>query len=136
MFEINENNIPLIPIKEDFFVKKNINLFLLREDLIHPQISGNKWRKLKYNIQEAKEKGFDTILTFGGAFSNHIAATSAAGKEFGFKTFGIIRGNEVNNSTLDLATEKHYKRQLKIHEKFKKLEETSKTNFDKEVSDF
>ncbi|PCJ01433.1 MAG: 1-aminocyclopropane-1-carboxylate deaminase [Flavobacteriales bacterium] len=98
-------NIPLQQVQENLFEEKNIQLFILREDLIHPQISGNKWRKLKYNIQEAKEKGFDTILTFGGAFSNHIAATATAGKEFGFKTIGIIRGNEVNNSTLDLATE-------------------------------
>ena len=105
---INENNIPLEKIKEDFLKEKNIQLYILREDLTHPEISGNKWRKLKYNIIEAQEKGFDTILTFGGAFSNHIAATAAAGKKYGLKTIGIIRGEEhlPLNPTLLLA-QKH-----------------------------
>ena len=76
-------------------IKKNI--FLKPEYLNHKYISGNKYRKLKYNILEAKSKRFSTILTFGGAFSNHIAATAAAGKEFGFKTIGIIRGEELKN---------------------------------------
>ena len=55
-------NIPLQQVQENLFEEKNIQLFILREDLIHPQISGNKWRKLKYNIQEAKEKGFDFFI--------------------------------------------------------------------------
>lgn len=78
------------------------NLYLKRDDLIHEKISGNKWRKLKYNIIEAKEKGIKRLLTFGGAYSNHIHAFAYAGKLFGFETIGIIRGefaNE-NNSTL------------------------------------
>ena len=88
--------------------KYNIELFIKREDKIHPVISGNKYRKLKYNLIEAKEKGFKTLLTFGGAFSNHIAATAYAGKEYRFKTIGIIRGEELegkikNNQTLDFA---------------------------------
>ena len=62
--------------------------------LIHPTISGNKWRKLKYNLIEAKKLGQKTLLTFGGAFSNHIHATASAGKIFGFNTIGIIRGEE------------------------------------------
>lgn len=105
MFNINQNNISLTPIFEDFFTTKNIQLFVLREDLIHPEISGNKWRKLKYNCIEAKEKGFKQLLTFGGAYSNHIAATAAAGREFGFNTIGIIRGEEALplNNTLQLA---------------------------------
>ncbi|MFN3403921.1 MAG: 1-aminocyclopropane-1-carboxylate deaminase/D-cysteine desulfhydrase [Cytophagaceae bacterium] len=82
-----------------------VHLFLKREDLIHPNISGNKWWKLKYNLEQAKKEGKDTILTFGGAYSNHIHATAAAGKEFGMKTIGIIRGEELNadNSTLKFA---------------------------------
>ena len=80
-----------------------MELYVLREDLIHPEISGNKWRKLKFNIVEAKEKGFESVVTFGGAYSNHIAATAAAGKYFGLKTIGIIRGEEVSNATLNLA---------------------------------
>ena len=73
-----------------------------REDLIHPVISGNKWRKLKYNLLQADHLNKDTILTFGGAFSNHIYAVAEAGKKFGFKTIGIIRGEEHPpiNSTL------------------------------------
>lgn len=75
--------------------KNGVELHIKREDLIHPIISGNKFRKLKYNISEAETKGFSTLLTFGGAFSNHIAATAAAGKAFGFKTIGVIRGEEL-----------------------------------------
>ncbi len=105
--EVNENNIPLEKIEEDFLTRKKINLYVLREDLIHSEISGNKWRKLKYNIEEAKKRGHHQLLTFGGAYSNHIAATAAAGKIFGFKTIGIIRGEETLplNSTLQLVKE-------------------------------
>jgi len=99
--------IPLQQVKLDFLEEKNIQLYVLREDLINPTISGNKWRKLFYNLQEAKHQGKNQLLTFGGAFSNHIAATAAAGKQFGFKTIGIIRGEEhlPLNPTLQLAYE-------------------------------
>ncbi|MGE0562180.1 MAG: 1-aminocyclopropane-1-carboxylate deaminase/D-cysteine desulfhydrase [Flavobacteriales bacterium] len=107
MSEINENNIPIQEVVEDFLAERNIRLFVLREDLIHQEISGNKWRKLKYNIQEAKNQGFNRIVTFGGAYSNHIAATAAAGKHFGIETIGIIRGEETLplNITLQFAAE-------------------------------
>jgi 1-aminocyclopropane-1-carboxylate deaminase len=84
-----------------------VSLSIKRDDLIHPHISGNKWRKLKYNLQEAREQGQHTLLTFGGAYSNHIAATAAAGNAFGFKTIGLIRGEEHQplNPTLQLAKE-------------------------------
>ena len=85
--------------------EKEINLFVLRLDLVHPYISGNKWFKLKYNLEEARKQGKKTLVTFGGAYSNHIIA-AAAGKEFGFKTIGIIRGEELNeddNSVLQFA---------------------------------
>ena len=74
---------------------------------MHPEISGNKWRKLKYNLIEAKKRRLATLLTFGGAYSNHIHATAAAGKTFGFKTIGIIRGEQphVLNPTLQYAKE-------------------------------
>jgi 1-aminocyclopropane-1-carboxylate deaminase len=89
---------------------KNISLFMRREDLIHPFISGNKFRKLKYNLVQAKAENHDALLTFGGAFSNHIAATAFAGREYGFKTIGIIRGEELEskidkNPTLKFAQE-------------------------------
>ncbi|CAZ95023.1 1-aminocyclopropane-1-carboxylate deaminase/D-cysteine desulfhydrase [Zobellia galactanivorans] len=88
--------------------EKAVSLVLKREDRIHPLISGNKYRKLKYNLEEARTKGFGTLLTFGGAFSNHIAATAYAGQLHGFKTVGVIRGEEIaekwrGNGTLKLA---------------------------------
>lgn len=76
----------------------NIELFLKREDLIHPLISGNKFRKLKFNIIEAKKLKKESLLTFGGAYSNHILATAAAGKVNGLKTIGVIRGDELVNN--------------------------------------
>ena len=66
-----------------------------REDLVHPQVSGNKFRKLKYNISEAITNNYASLLTFGGAYSNHIAATAVAGKMAGIKTIGVIRGEEL-----------------------------------------
>jgi len=78
--------------------KKKVELHIKREDLIHPQISGNKYRKLKYNLLKAKELKYDTILTFGGAYSNHIAAAAYAGKVNGMKTVGVIRGEELGDS--------------------------------------
>jgi 1-aminocyclopropane-1-carboxylate deaminase len=92
------------------FTKSSVTLFIKREDLLHPVISGNKYRKLKYNILEAKLKGKDTLLTFGGAFSNHILAVAAAGKENNLKTIGVIRGEELitkidENPTLRKAQE-------------------------------
>ena len=74
-----------------------VTLSIKREDCLHPYISGNKFRKLKYNLAQAKAEGKTTLLTFGGAFSNHILAVAAAGKEYGFKTIGIIRGNELHD---------------------------------------
>lgn len=86
-----------------------IRLFLKRDDLLHPQVSGNKWRKLKYNLLAAQEQGFTTLLTFGGAYSNHLYATAAAGEVFGFRTIGVIRGEELaqlpRNRTLTFCEE-------------------------------
>ena len=89
---------------------RNIDVYIKREDLIHPFVSGNKFRKLKYNLAEAKKQKSKTLLTFGGAFSNHIAAVAFAGKLEGFKTIGIIRGDELAdkvemNPTLKFAQE-------------------------------
>ena len=67
-------------------------LALKPDYLIHPTVSGNKFRKLKYNLEKAQSNNYNGILTFGGAFSNHIAATAAAGKELNMPTVGIIRG--------------------------------------------
>ncbi len=86
----------------------NVAIYLKREDLLHPVVSGNKFRKLKYNLVYAKANSYKSILTFGGAYSNHIAAVAAAGKEYGLQTIGIIRGEELadsygDNSTLQFA---------------------------------
>mgnify|MGYP003600769636 FL=1 len=106
--KIPEISIPIIEIP----FEKNIRLFLKREDLIHPQISGNKYWKLFYNINSYLEPKPENsfIITFGGAFSNHIAATAALGKKFQLKVLGIIRGEELQNKfqenpTLKLAHE-------------------------------
>lgn len=93
---------------------RGVSLFIKREDELHPFISGNKYRKLKYNLAEAAKLQKSALLTFGGAFSNHIAAAAAAGFSYNFKTIGIIRGNELannlsetiqNNPTLKFASE-------------------------------
>ena len=106
--KIPEISIPIIEIP----LEKNIRLFLKREDLIHPHISGNKYWKLFYNINSYLEPKPENpfIITFGGAFSNHIAATAALGKKFQLKVLGIIRGEELQNKfqenpTLKLAHE-------------------------------
>ncbi|RIV36319.1 1-aminocyclopropane-1-carboxylate deaminase/D-cysteine desulfhydrase [Flagellimonas lutimaris] len=101
-------NIPDQHIDMPLLREKGIHLYLKREDTIHPFISGNKYRKLKYNLLEAKKQGKETLLTFGGAFSNHIAAAAYAGHEQGIKTIGVIRGEELadkwqSNPTLKLA---------------------------------
>lgn len=97
---------PLQQIKSTLFDEKELEVFIKRDDLIHPVISGNKWRKLKHNIEKFKQGKFDKLLTFGGAYSNHIAATARAGKELGISTIGIIRGDELSeesNQTLSQA---------------------------------
>jgi len=87
--------------------EKNISLAIKREDLLHPFISGNKYRKLKYNLLAAQEQGYGTLLTFGGAYSNHIAAVAFTGKERGMKTIGIIRGEELHDNWQGNPTLEH-----------------------------
>lgn len=98
--EIKTQEISLPLLKE-----KEIKLFIKRTDQTHQHISGNKWYKLKYNLIEAKKQGLETLLTFGGPYSNHIAATACAAQEKGFKSIGIIRGEEhfPLNPTLQFA---------------------------------
>lgn len=101
----NESRSVIQTLSNSILTDKKVQLDIKREDLIHPYLSGNKWRKLKYNLIEAKNQGFDKLLTFGGAYSNHIYATAAAGKLYGFETIGIIRGDELEaeNATLTFA---------------------------------
>jgi 1-aminocyclopropane-1-carboxylate deaminase len=103
----NLSNSPLQHLESPFLTEAGIQLYIKRDDLLHPQFGGNKWRKLKYNLIYARDHQFDTLLTFGGAWSNHIYATAAAGKHFGFNTTGIIRGEKYTplNPTLSFAEE-------------------------------
>lgn len=96
---------PLQKLHNPLLEKAKVTLYVKRDDLIHPEFGGNKWRKLKHNLTYAKENGYQTLLTFGGAWSNHIYATAAAGKFFGFNTIGLIRGEEhlPLNETLSFA---------------------------------
>ena len=97
---------PLIQeLKSTLLRHKKVRVLVQREDLIHPHVSGNKWRKLKYNLLEAQQKNYTKILTFGGAFSNHIVATAAAAAEMKMQSIGLIRGEEYLplNHTLDQA---------------------------------
>ncbi|HEY8402421.1 MAG TPA: pyridoxal-phosphate dependent enzyme [Cytophagaceae bacterium] len=98
---------PFQKLEDKLLDKYEVTLFVKRDDLIHPIVSGNKWRKLKYNLEEVRRQNKDTILTFGGAYSNHIHATAAACKLSGLRSIGVIRGEkqEVLNPTLAYATE-------------------------------
>lgn len=78
-----------------------VSLYLRREDLLFPQLSGNKYRKLKYNLAAARRQGFGRLITFGGGYSNHIHATAAAGRLYGFETLGLIRGDELQGRPLN-----------------------------------
>lgn len=102
MLQIPEHKIPIVEIKTGF----DVRIFIKREDLIHPTISGNKFWKLLFNVNQYLESKPENplLITFGGAFSNHIASVSAFGKEFGIPTIGIIRGNELKNNWQDNPT--------------------------------
>lgn len=102
------DNLQIENQKVNISLSNGVELYIKREDKNHPFVSGNKLRKLKYNILQARNEGKNTLLTFGGAYSNHIAATATAGKLTGLKTIGVIRGDELHskveeNPTLSFA---------------------------------
>ncbi|WP_353101769.1 pyridoxal-phosphate dependent enzyme [Myroides odoratus] len=104
----SKEEVPTVKVERSFH--NGIELFIRREDLLHPEVSGNKFRKLKYNMEAAVSEGHRQVLTFGGAYSNHIAATAAAGRILGMQTIGVIRGEEIQenyreNPTLKKAEE-------------------------------
>lgn len=108
----------------------SISVTIKREDLIHPVVSGNKFRKLKYNLLQAKTENKKTLLTFGGAFSNHIAAVAFAARENGFESIGIIRGDELGdkiaqNATLQFAQECGMKFEFVSREAYRLKNESS-----------
>lgn len=94
---------PVHEIINPLFDAHGIKVYLKRDDLIHPMISGNKWRKLKYRLKNAQHQHKNHLVTFGGAYSNHLLATAAAAAKFGFKATGIVRGEQVDNNTLFLC---------------------------------
>jgi 1-aminocyclopropane-1-carboxylate deaminase len=94
---------PVHQIKSKLFDEQGLTVSVKRDDLINPIISGNKWRKLKYILKQAQAEEKTRLVTFGGTYSNHLLATAAAAAKFGFKSTGIVRGEQVNNDTLFLC---------------------------------
>ncbi|MEL6657075.1 MAG: pyridoxal-phosphate dependent enzyme [Bacteroidota bacterium] len=98
---------PLQRLYDERWEERDVALWIKRDDLLAPApndpLCGNKWRKLQVNLLHAKTRGFEQLLTFGGAFSNHLAAVASAGRHFGFKTIGVVRGEPVDNPTLARA---------------------------------
>ncbi len=91
---IDESAIVIQPLSTGWVGNEAIQVDMLRLDLIHPVVSGNKWYKLRHNIEYAIEQGHNTILTFGGVYSNHLSATAGAAKAYGLSSIGIVRGDE------------------------------------------
>ncbi len=94
---------PIQPIYLPLFVERGVTVFVKRDDLIHPFISGNKWRKLKYVLEDARVAQKNTLVSFGGAYSNHLVALACAGAMYGFQTVAFVRGEEVHNHMLGLC---------------------------------
>lgn len=109
---INISNITTDKISFDSFTEKNVQVSVLRLDKIHPVISGNKWFKLRYYLNEARHQNKKAIVTFGGAWSNHIVATAAACRENNFSSFGMIRGEAPERLSTTLIQAKELGMQL------------------------
>jgi 1-aminocyclopropane-1-carboxylate deaminase len=122
---LNYSEKPLLEFATDLAKARGIKLLVKREDLNHPFVSGNKWWKLKYNLEQAVTHGHQTLLTFGGAYSNHIYSTAAAAKELGLNSIGIIRGEETLplNSTLAFVKEAGMQLYYVSREEYKKKSE-------------
>jgi len=100
----HKSSSPVQEVQDPELQGSGVRLLIKRDDLIHEHISGNKWRKLKYNLREAAEQNHHTLLTFGGAYSNHIAATAYAAQKAGLSSIGVIRGeDDPTNPTLQFA---------------------------------
>lgn len=90
-------------LKHPLYEQKKINVHIKRDDMIHPFISGNKWRKLKYNLIKAEEEGKRKLVTYGGAWSNHLLATACSGATNGYETIAFVRGDLVQNPILSMC---------------------------------
>ncbi len=115
-----------------------VSIYVKKDYLNHPIIQGNKLRKLKYNLYEFYDNKYQTIITFGGAYSNHIHAVAGLGQELGIKTIGIIRGNELENkskwsktllSANKMGMQFHFVTRRDYREKEQRLDSTYKCNF-------
>jgi 1-aminocyclopropane-1-carboxylate deaminase len=105
---------PLVPIYDTLFDQHQIEVWLKRDDLLHPVISGNKWRKLKYCLEHALSLGKDTIVSMGGPYSNHLHALAYSGKELGVKTIGLVRGDPLPSLTPTLLDAQAWGMELKF----------------------
>ncbi|GAB2789260.1 1-aminocyclopropane-1-carboxylate deaminase/D-cysteine desulfhydrase-like pyridoxal-dependent ACC family enzyme [Hymenobacter luteus] len=105
----------LQPLHEPAADRAGVQLLLLRDDLNHPELPGNKWRKLTYNLREAQRLGHSTLLTFGGAYSNHLAAVAAAGRLTGLQTVGVVRGEELRNQPLNSTLARARQDGMRLH---------------------
>ncbi|MGW0396025.1 1-aminocyclopropane-1-carboxylate deaminase/D-cysteine desulfhydrase [Streptomyces sp. NPDC003042] len=94
---------PLTEAADERFERHGVRLLLKRDDLVHPELPGNKWRKLAPNLRVAVEGGHDRLVTFGGAYSNHLRATAAAGRLLGLGTVGVVRGDELAGRPLNTS---------------------------------
>ncbi|MCR9084644.1 MAG: 1-aminocyclopropane-1-carboxylate deaminase/D-cysteine desulfhydrase, partial [Cyclobacteriaceae bacterium] len=113
------------PLDHPLLEEKGLELSIKRLDLIHDLVPGNKFFKLKYNLAKAQAEDHHTLLTFGGAYSNHIHAVSQAAFALGIKSIGIIRGEETLplNPTLKAATEKGMQLHYVNREDFRRKKE-------------
>ena len=107
-------------IDDEILKMHNVRVFVKRDDLIDAEVSGNKWRKLKFNIEQVNVLKKEGILTFGGAFSNHLVATASACNKAKIKSVGIVRGEELNENSNDTLKKCH---ELGMHLKFVSREE-------------
>lgn len=126
---LNHPPSPISPLHSLLLEEKGIQLLVKRDDLLQLgddlAFCGNKWRKLQYNLLEARKKGIEQLLTFGGAYSNHIVATASAGRLFGFSTIGIIRGEQYPalNPSLQYARDNGMKLHYLKRSSFRNIEE-------------
>ncbi|HEX8334492.1 MAG TPA: pyridoxal-phosphate dependent enzyme, partial [Segetibacter sp.] len=122
-------------IESDWLEENQVSLDVLRLDLLHPVVSGNKWFKLKAYIAEAKEHGKRTIATFGGAYSNHIIATAFSCKEYGLDSIGFIRGEERDelSHTLQYAKQLGMRFQFVNRESYRDKEITKHQHTDENI---
>jgi len=131
---------PITKINNNFLDKKGVKLFIKRDDLIHDVVSGNKWRKLKYNLQDAQSNGYDTILSFGGVYSNHLYSLGYATNNLGFKSIGVIRGVQKTtlSSTLRFCKDQNMQFHYLDHQQYRyqKYSKKNLTLFREKFGDF